>query len=102
MRDHVLLAAVATMVWCASASAADTSERTYADPACSARDAKPERCVIQDGPPRRVVAGSRNATASEAVAATGPNAASAGSTAGTATGQTGQSTVGGRNSVPGR
>jgi hypothetical protein len=95
MRDHVLLAAVATMVWCASASAADTSERTYADPACSARDAKPERCVIQDGPPRRVVAGARNAAAGEAGVAN-PNAASAGSTAGTATGQTGQSTVGGR------
>jgi hypothetical protein len=96
MRAHVLLAAVATMVWCASASAADKSERTYADPACSARDAKPERCVIHDGPPRRVVAGTRNSTAGE-VGAANANAASAGSTAGTATGQTGQSTVfGGR------
>jgi hypothetical protein len=95
MRAHVLLVLVVTTVWCASASAADTSERTYADPACSARDAKPERCVLQDGPPRRVVAGTRNATASEAGGAS-PNAAFAGSTAGTATGQTGQSTVGGR------
>jgi len=30
--------------------AADSSARTYADPACSARDANPEKCVINDGP----------------------------------------------------
>ena len=100
MRAQVLLVVVMT-TGCALASAADTTERTYADPACSERDAKPEKCVLQDGPPRRVVAGTRNATAGEGGVAI-PNAASAGSTAGTGTGQAGQSTIGGRNSVPGR
>jgi len=102
MRTHALLVLVITTVWSAFASAADTSERTYADPACSARDAKPERCVLQDGPPKRVVVGARNATGADSGAAS-PNAASAGSTAGTASGKTGQNTtIGGRNSVPGR
>jgi hypothetical protein len=93
MRAQVLLVVVTT-TWCVLASAADTNERTYANPACSERDAKPEKCVLQDGPPRRVVAGTRNATAGEAAAVTGPNAASAGSTTGTATGQAGPSTIG--------
>jgi hypothetical protein len=89
MRTHALLLLVSTTVWSAFAPAADTSERTYADPACSARDVKPERCVLQDGPPKRVVVGARNATGADAGTAN-PNAASAGSTASTATGQTGQ------------
>jgi hypothetical protein len=87
MRTHAFLVLVITMLWSAFAPAADTSERTYADPACSARDAKPERCVLQDGPPKRVVVGARNATGNDAGAAS-PNAASAGSSSGTATGQT--------------
>jgi hypothetical protein len=96
MRIHALPVLVVTTVWSAFASAADTSERTYADPACSARDAKPERCVLQDGPPKRVVAGARNARGGD-VGAASPNAASAGATGGTATGQTAPGTVtGGR------
>ncbi|HEY0336582.1 MAG TPA: hypothetical protein VGC70_04520 [Burkholderiales bacterium] len=94
MRAQVLLVVVTT-TWCALASAADTNERTYADPACSERDAKPEKCVLQDGPPRRVVAGTRNAIAGEAGAANAnANAAPAGSTGATATGQAGPSTIG--------
>lgn len=33
--------------------AADNESRTYSNPACSDRNAKPGDCVIQDGPPRR-------------------------------------------------
>jgi hypothetical protein len=36
-----------------AAHAADSTARTYADPACSSRTANPENCLIQDGPPRQ-------------------------------------------------
>jgi hypothetical protein len=45
----VLCAALA-----APAFAAEDTSRTYAKPACSERNANPENCVIQDGPPRRM------------------------------------------------
>jgi hypothetical protein len=31
--------------------------RTYPDPACAARDVDPEKCVIDNGDPRRVAGG---------------------------------------------
>jgi hypothetical protein len=41
-----------SIVWCAPAFGANPGERTYADPACSARDIDPQKCIIQDGPAR--------------------------------------------------
>ena len=41
------------LVGATAASAADNESRTYSNPACTDRNAKPGDCVIQDGPPRR-------------------------------------------------
>jgi hypothetical protein len=49
-----LAAALTCMVVSLGAYAAESTDRTYADPACSARDANPERCVINDGAPVRL------------------------------------------------
>ena len=43
----------------ASAVAADSTQRTYADPACSERNADPEKCVLATGPARSVNADDR-------------------------------------------
>ena len=61
MKIRVLLLFLVTGIWSAAGGAADSGERTYADPACSARDANPEKCFVKDGAPRR--AGNETATA---------------------------------------
>ena len=38
-----------------AAYAADTSERTYADPACSSRTANPDDCILSNGAPRLAI-----------------------------------------------
>jgi hypothetical protein len=94
MRTLCLVFVVITNVWTALACAADSSERTYADPACSARDASPERCVLQDGNPRRIVVGAQNAPSADARGATPTTAAPA--AANTGAGQLGSSMAGAR------
>lgn len=42
--------------------AAESGSRTYPDPACSERTAKPENCVIQDGPTRQGTVGAKSVT----------------------------------------
>jgi hypothetical protein len=51
MRSTILIAAL-FIVPLPAAQAADSTARTYPDPACSSRTANPENCVVQDGPPR--------------------------------------------------
>jgi hypothetical protein len=94
MRMLFLVLVVITNVWTALACAADSSERTYADPACSERDARPERCVLQDGNPRRIVVGAQNAPSADARGATPTTAAPAAANNGA--GQLGSSTAGAR------
>jgi hypothetical protein len=43
----------------APAAAADSTQRTYADPACSERNADPDKCVLATGPARSVNADDR-------------------------------------------
>jgi hypothetical protein len=45
------LAALVLAATMLPAHAAETGERTYGDPACSDRNADPEKCVLQVGPP---------------------------------------------------
>ncbi len=52
MQTRIFMLALALSAATLQTQAADGG-RTYANPACSARDANPEDCVIQDGPPRR-------------------------------------------------
>lgn len=55
MKRRILLLALGA--WSFGIFAAETGERTYADPACSERDADPEKCVIVDVPPTRAGVG---------------------------------------------
>ena len=86
---------IVTSAWTALACAADSTERTYADPACSARDVSPERCVLQNGNPRRIVVGSQNAAAASARSGTPTAAAPAAPNTGTSSGQGAASATGG-------
>ena len=74
MKTLRLMFMIVTVFWAAAAGAADSTERTYADPACSARDVNPERCVLQDGPRRNAVA-TQNPAAVPARSAAPANAA---------------------------
>jgi hypothetical protein len=49
MRTPFLFALLLSLA-AATAIAADSGARTYADPECSSRTADPEKCVILDGP----------------------------------------------------
>jgi hypothetical protein len=95
---HSLLSVSLAMVWSALAWAADSTERTYADPACSARDANPERCVLKDGNPHRVVAGTRGAAATESrgVSAAPAGSATNAASAAAGSGQVSPSAAGGK------
>ena len=71
------------------AYAADSGDRTYADPACSARDVNPERCVINDGAPVRLgTTGDRGTT----IPITSPGTSTGTGGTGTSTGNTSTST----------
>ncbi|MGZ5163634.1 MAG: hypothetical protein ACXWIT_24345 [Burkholderiales bacterium] len=94
MRTLCLVLVVVTNVWTALACAAESTERTYADPACSARDVSPERCVLQDGNARRIVVGAQNAPSADARGATPTTAGPAASSTGA--GQAATSTAGAR------
>jgi hypothetical protein len=52
MRHQIVFTVLAAMLGSAAFAAEDTS-RTYANPSCSDRNANPDNCVIQNGPPRR-------------------------------------------------
>jgi hypothetical protein len=55
-----------------TAVAAATPEPVLPDPAyCSNRDANPEKCVIQDGPPHRPVVRPKNSPVQKSVPSTG-------------------------------
>jgi hypothetical protein len=45
----------------AAAYAADPTERTYANPACSSRTANPNDCIVPDGSPRVAIVGEKRA-----------------------------------------
>ena len=47
------ISAVCCAAIAGAALAAEDTSRTYAKQSCSERNAHPESCVIQDGPPRR-------------------------------------------------
>ena len=51
MRTLILALAMSAMGF--AVHAADSGGRTYANPACSDREANPENCVILDGSPRK-------------------------------------------------
>ncbi|MGZ5171669.1 MAG: hypothetical protein ACXWCY_29980 [Burkholderiales bacterium] len=93
MRTLCLVLVVVTNVWTALACAAESTERN-ADPACSARDVSPERCVLQDGNARRIVVGAQNAPSADARGATPTTAGPAASNTGA--GQAATSTAGAR------
>jgi hypothetical protein len=94
MKTLCLVLVAVTNVWTALACAAESSERTYADPACSARDVSPERCVLHDGNARRIVVGAQNAPSADARGATPTTAGPAASNTGA--GQAGISAAGAR------
>ncbi|HEX2830197.1 MAG TPA: hypothetical protein VHP37_27910 [Burkholderiales bacterium] len=52
MRNRIIFAALLAMLGSAALAAEDTS-RTYGNASCTDRNANPDNCVIQDGPPRR-------------------------------------------------
>jgi hypothetical protein len=49
----IVLAGAIAFATAAVHAASNDESRTYANPACSERNANPNDCVIQNGPPRR-------------------------------------------------
>lgn len=84
-------------VWSVTAGSAETGGRTYGDPACSARNADPEKCILQDGPPRPAIAAGKTPPESRG-GGTSPSAGSTGAASfGSKSGATGGLSAGGRN-----
>jgi hypothetical protein len=52
MKEKIVFLALVAAFGSVAIAAEDTS-RTYANPGCSERNANPNDCLIQDGPPRR-------------------------------------------------
>ena len=52
MREKIVFAVLIAAFGSVAMAAEDTS-RTYGNASCSERNANPDNCVIQDGPPRR-------------------------------------------------
>lgn len=53
MRRSIAAFGVLLLLGTTAAYSAENESRTYGNPSCSDRNAKPGDCVIQDGPPRR-------------------------------------------------
>ena len=53
MKTLIALSGSLLLLAASAAYAAENESRTYSNPACTDRNAKPGDCVIQDGPPRR-------------------------------------------------
>lgn len=59
MRHRIIFAALVATLGSAAFAAEDTS-RTYGNASCTDRNANPDNCVIQDGPPRRQAFGDQS------------------------------------------
>jgi hypothetical protein len=53
MKTRIAVLGSLLLLGASAVYAADNESRTYSNPACTDRNAKPGDCVIQDGPPRR-------------------------------------------------